>query len=208
MAPDPAHAGSGSATTLVVSTTDQLARDLRKAGDAGRGVTVVGAVRSVGTTYAAIMLARALSQTANVVLVDLAFGAPNLAVISTDPNAPGIAELIRGTASFGEIITRDQYSRVHLVAAGNAGSGVISLSSSPALATAIDALGHSYDHVVIDAGSVADVAAERFVPLTARAVLVAADPASAVTRILRLQLLQAGFSDVTVIAGGAQAVAA
>ncbi len=208
LAPDPAHAGSGSATTLVVSTTDQLARDLRKAGDIGRGVTVVGAVRSVGTTYAAIMLARALAQTANVVLVDLAFSAPNLAVISTDPNAPGIAELTRGTASFGDIITRDQYSRVHLVAAGNAGSDIISLSSSPALATAIDALGHSYDHVVIDAGSVADVAAERLVPLTARAVLVAADPASAVTRILRLQLLQAGFSDVTVIAGGAQAVAA
>ena len=45
---------------------------------------------------------------ANVVLVDLAFGAPNLSVISTDPKAPGIAELVRGTASFGDIITRDQ----------------------------------------------------------------------------------------------------
>ena len=76
LAPDPAHAGSGSATTLVVSTTDQLARDLRKAGDTGRGVTVVGAVRSVGTTYAAIMLARALSQTANVVLADLHLAHP------------------------------------------------------------------------------------------------------------------------------------
>ena len=50
-------------------------------------------------------------RTANVVLVDLAFGAPNLSVISTDPNAPGIAELMRGQASFGDIITRDQYSQ-------------------------------------------------------------------------------------------------
>ncbi len=69
------------------------------------------AMRNVGTTYAAITLARALAKDANVVLVDLAFGAPNLSVISTDPKAPGIAELVRGTASFGDIITRDQYSQ-------------------------------------------------------------------------------------------------
>ena len=47
--------------------------------------------------------------------------APNLSVISTDPNAPGIAELVAGAASFGDIITRDQYSNVHLVATGNVG---------------------------------------------------------------------------------------
>src|SRR5450759_3162943 len=104
------------AMPLAVSTVDQIARSLRQAGDAGRRVTVVGAMRNVGTTYAAITLARALAKEANVVLVDLAFGAPNLSVISTDPNAPGIAELVRGMASFGDIITRDQYSNVHLVA--------------------------------------------------------------------------------------------
>jgi hypothetical protein len=38
--------------------------------------------------------------------------------------------------------------------------------------------------------------------------LVAADPASTVTRTVRDRLLQAGFSDVAIIAGGAQAVAA
>ena len=51
-------------------------------------------------------------------------------------------------------------------------------------------------------------AAQRSTPLAARAVLVSADPANALTKIVRLQLLQAGFSDVTVVAGGAQAVAA
>ena len=94
---------------MPVGTVEQIARSLRQAGDAGRRVTVVGAARNVGTTYAAITLARALAKDANVVLVDLAFGAPNLSVISTDPKAPGIAELVRGTASFGDIITRDQY---------------------------------------------------------------------------------------------------
>ena len=68
----------------------------------------------------AITLARELAKQARVVLVDLALGAPNLSVIAVDPGAPGIADLVRGTASFGEIITRDRYSRVHLVMAGRA----------------------------------------------------------------------------------------
>ena len=138
---------------MVARTVEHIARDLRQGGDAGRRVTVVGTVRNVGTTYAAIMLARALAQDANVVLVDLAFSTPNLSVISTDPNAPGIAELVHGTASFGDVITRDQYSRVHLVAAGNVGGDVATLASSPMLATVIEALAHSYDHVVIDTGA-------------------------------------------------------
>ena len=151
---------------------------------------------------------RALAKDANVVLVDLAFGAPNLSVISTDPKAPGIAELVRGTASFGDIITRDQYSNVHLVATGNVGNDGAALAASPMLATVIEALVRSYDHVVIDVGSAADVAVERFAPLAPRAVLVAADPANPATRAARERLMMAGFADVTLLAGIAQAVAA
>jgi succinoglycan biosynthesis transport protein ExoP len=198
-------AGAGLAAMPAVSTIEQIAQSLRQAGDAGRRVTVVGAMRNVGTTYAAISLARALSNDANVVLVDLAFGAPNLSVISTDPNAPGIAELIRGTASFGDIITRDQYSNVHLVATGNIGNDAAALAASPMLATVIEALVQSYNHVVIDVGSAADVAVERFAPLAQRAVLVAADPANPATRD---RLMMAGFADVTLLAGAAQVAAA
>ena len=196
------------AVSLPVSTVEQIARNLRAAGDAGRRVTVVGTMRNVGTTYAAIMLARALAKDANVVLVDLAFGAPNLSVISTDPKAPGIAELVRGAASFGDIITRDQYSNVHLVATGNVGNDGATLAASPMLATVIEALVRSYDHVVLDVGSAADVAVERFAPLATRAVLVAADPAHPATRAARERLMMAGFADVTLLAGRAQAVAA
>jgi succinoglycan biosynthesis transport protein ExoP len=206
LSPDSGQGPGGMTAPLVANTVEMFARDLRHAGPGG--VIVVGTVRNVGTTYAAIMLARALAHEANVVLVDLAFSSPNLSVISTEPNAPGIAELVRGTASFGEVITRDQYSRVHLVAAGNVGNDVPTLASSPMLATVIEALSHSYEHVVIDMGSASDVAAERFVSLATHAMLVAADPASTVTRTVRDRLLQAGFSAVAVIAGGAHAVAA
>ena len=107
----PAPAAHPVMAPLAASSVDQIAARLRQAGDAGRRVIVVGTTRNVGTTFAAITLARTLAKASNVVLVDLAFGAPNLSVISTDPNAPGIAELVRGTASFGDIITRDQYSQ-------------------------------------------------------------------------------------------------
>ena len=206
LSPDAGPGPGGPAAPLVANTVEKFARELRQAGPGG--VITVGTVRNVGTTYAAIMLARALAQDANVVLVDLALSSPNLSVISTEPNAPGIAELVRGTASIGEVITRDQYSRVHLVAAGNVAGDVAPLAASPALATMIEALSQSYEHVVIDLGAASDVAAERFVTLARHAMLVAADPASAVTRTVRDRLLQAGFGDVAVIAGGAQAVAA
>jgi succinoglycan biosynthesis transport protein ExoP len=206
--PSAAPLAAMAAGPLAVNTVEQIAQSLRQAGDAGRRVTVVGAMRNVGTTYAAISLARALANDASVVLVDLAFGSPNLSVISNDPKAPGIAELVRGAASYGDIITRDQYSSVHLVATGNVGNDGPALAASPMLATVIEALVRSYDHVVIDVGSVADIAVERFAPLATRAVLVAADPANPATKAARERLMRAGIAEVTLLAGAPQVVAA
>ncbi len=204
----PSLTPSARAVPLRVSTVEQIAQNLRVADEDGRRVTVVGTMRNVGTTYAAIALARTLADDANAVLVDLAFDAPNLSVISTDPKAPGIAELVRGTASFGDIITRDQYSNAHLVATGEIGNDGPTLSASPMLATVIEALARSYDHVVIDVGSAADIAIERFAPLAAHAVLVAADPANPATKAARERLMLAGISDVTLVAGAPQVIAA
>ena len=204
----PAPAAIPAMPAMAASSLDQIAARLRQAGDAGRRVTVVGTTRNVGTTFTAITLARTLAKGSNVVLVDLAFGAPNLSVISTDPNAPGIAELVRGTASFGDIITRDQYSRVHLIATGNVGGDGAALAASPMLATVIEGLVRSYDHVVIDVGAASDIAVERFAPLATQAVLVTGDPANPVTRATRDRLMMAGFGEVAVLAGGAQAAAA
>jgi len=197
-----------SSAPLTARSVEQIVQTLRQAGDNGRRVIVVGTTRNVGATYAAISLARALAKDASVVLVDLAFGAPNLSIVSDDPKAPGIAELVRSTASFGDIITRDQYSLVHLVATGNVGGDGPALAASPMLATMIEALVRSYDHVVIDIGSAADIALERFASLAARAVLVAADPANPATKAAGERLMMAGFGDVTLLAGSAESVAA
>jgi Mrp family chromosome partitioning ATPase len=211
IAPAMAHAPMPVMPPMPVSSIEQLVARLRQAGESGRRVTFVGSARNAGTTYAAITLARALATETNVVLVDMAFGAPNLSVISTDPNAPGIAELVRGNAGFGDIITRDQFSPVHLVATGNIGNEGAALAASPMLQTVIEALAQSYDHVVIDAGSAADVPVEHFAHLAQKSVLVAgnpADPADPATRAARERMTMAGFADVTLVAGAAQTAAA
>jgi len=194
--------------SMAVGSIEEIAASLMQDGDNGRCVTVMGNMRDVGTTYAAITLARTLAGHGNVVLVDFAFGAPNLSVISTEPDAPGVADLIRGTASFGDIITRDQYSNVHLIATGEVGSDGPALAASPMLQTVIGALTQSYDYVVIDAGSAADVAVENFAPLARRAVLVGGDPADPATQAAHERMMVAGFADVALLAGGTQAAAA
>jgi polysaccharide biosynthesis transport protein len=94
-------------------TVDDIVAGLQQSGAGARSIAVIGSARNVGTTLTAIALARALARTARVVLVDLAFASPNVDVISNDPAAPGMAELVRGMASFGDIITRDRSSRAH-----------------------------------------------------------------------------------------------
>jgi len=187
---------------LAVNTLDSVVHALRSGGD--RRVAIAGASRNAGTTYAAIVLARLLAQDSNVVLVDLSLASPNISVISTDPNAPGIAELVRGTASFGQVITRDQASQVHLIAAGQVGGDAAALSAAPMLATMIEGLAQSYDHVLIDIGAVPEIAVERLVPLARRGVLVAADPSAPATRAARERLMQAGLPEVLLIAGAPQ----
>ena len=150
-----------------------MARALREAGETGRRIAVVGAAANIGTTQTAVALARALARDARVILIDLSLEQPNLAAISTDPRAPGIADLARGTASFGQIITRDRFSRVQLIAAGRVGADAAAVYKSERLAVGIDALSRAYDHLVIDAGAATGSPAERIARLAPCGVLVA-----------------------------------
>jgi Mrp family chromosome partitioning ATPase len=193
---------------MPVSSMEQIAGWLGQSGEAGRRVAVAGSGRNVGTTYAAISLARALAARGSVVLVDLAFSAPNLSVISTDPQAPGMAELLRGQVSFSDVITRDQYSTVHLVATGNVAGDAAGLAAAPMLPSALDALAQSYEFVVIDAGAVPDIAVERLTPLAAHAVLVATDASGHAARSARERLIAAGFPDVSLTLGAVDVAAA
>jgi succinoglycan biosynthesis transport protein ExoP len=134
-----------------------------------------------------------------VVLVDLTLGTPEVSVISSEPAAPGIADVVRGTASFGQIITRDKLSSLHLVGAGRTADDAAAILASQRLATTIEALARTYDHVVLDAGAVPEIMADRFARLAPKAVLVAAGPDHAATKAARERLMGAGFADITVL---------
>jgi tyrosine-protein kinase Etk/Wzc len=181
---------------------EALGREIGEAGEAGRRIMLVGAARHIGTTVTAITLARSLARRGRVVLVDLALGNPDVSVIAADPAAPGIADLIRGSATYGEIITCDRHSRVHLVMAGRAAADTEAVIASPRLAITLEALARSYDHLVIDAGALPQIDAERFAQFAPRAVLIAHQIEDVTANEARERLLRAGFIEVGTLASG------
>jgi polysaccharide biosynthesis transport protein len=182
---------------------ERLAEDLCRAGEGARKVTVLGTASGEGITLTALALARLMAREARLVVVDLAASSPAISAASVDPNAPGLAELMQGEASFSQIITRDRLSRVHLVSAGRPGSDR-GLLQSPRLALAIDALLRVYDHVLLDAGSASDLPAE-LLTANARAVVVPDASMEQDARALMCDELKAvGFSDVTMLSGAVQ----
>jgi exopolysaccharide transport family protein len=182
-------------------TVADIALAVQESGDMGKRIAVLGAGTSVGTSATAVALARALARSARVVLIDLSLDRPNLAAIAMDPGALGIADLVRGTATFGQIITRDRFSRVQVVPAGRVGLDAAAVYRSDRLTVAVDALSRTYDHVIIDAGAAPGVPADRIARLAPCAVMVAGGVAAASADAVRAHLAAAGFEDIAVFDG-------
>ncbi len=181
-----------------IGEIEQLAETLADAGAAAHKVTVLGTAASESITLTALTLARLMSRRIKVVVVDLAASSLTIPAVSVDPNAPGLAELMQGEASFAQIITKDRLSRVHLVSAGRPGFDR-ALLQSPRLTLAIDALLRVYDHVLLDAGAASDLPAE-LLTAGARAVVVPdASMADDARTLMCDQLRAVGFSEVTML---------
>jgi succinoglycan biosynthesis transport protein ExoP len=177
---------------------EQLAEVVRTAGEAAGKITMLGTASGESITLTALTLARLIARSAKVVVVNLAAASPEILAVSVDPAAPGLAELMLGEASFSQVITKDRFSRVHLVSAGRAGFDR-ALLQSPRLTLAIDALQRVYDHVLLDAGAASDLPAE-LLTAQARAVMVPDASMTADARHLMCDRLRAvGFSEVTML---------
>ena len=177
---------------------EQLAGQLLAAGAAARKVTILGTASSQSITQTALTIARLIARSAKVIVVDLTATSPTISAVSVDPNAPGLAELMQGEASFTQVITKDRLSRAQLVSSGRPGSDR-TLLQSPRLGLAIDALLNVYDHVLLDAGSAADLPAE-ILTSQARAVVVPDAAMAPDARNLMCEQLKAvGFSEVTML---------
>ncbi len=179
-----------------------LADELRHAGAAGARLAVFGAVAGINSSQIAIKLSRLLADDSRVVLVGLASGAAAIRGISNEPSAPGLAELARGAASFGGVITKDKFSPLHLISAGQAPVDRIGVLAAPGMVANFNALARAYDHVIADAGEASGAEIERISEIAPRAVLVTDTLSSVAASSARERLLAAGFADVRLLAGG------
>jgi MinD-like ATPase involved in chromosome partitioning or flagellar assembly len=180
------------------SEIERLADVLTGRAGTARKLTVLGTAPGESITLTTLTLARLMSRQAKVVVVDLAGAMPTIAAASIDPAAPGLAELMQGQASFGQIITKDLKSRAHLVSAGRPGFDRAQLQS-PRLTLTIDALLRVYDHVLLDVGTGSDLPAEL---LTSQAcAVVVPDPSMAPDARTAMcdQFRAVGFAEVTML---------
>jgi uncharacterized protein involved in exopolysaccharide biosynthesis len=188
-----------------VSAIEEFAHNLHAAGVEGSQIAFFATTPQLDTGWVAVKFARALARDARVVLV--AFGGADKAIkeISSDPGAPGLAELMSGAVSFGDIITRDRASNLNLIAAGR-GPSRSALLAAPSLARNFAALAHAYPHVVIDAGMLGGRDVERDTEAVARlathAMLLVETLAGTTTTQARDSLLDAGFDNVTLVIAG------
>jgi uncharacterized protein involved in exopolysaccharide biosynthesis len=180
---------------------DVLAREVNAAGPQAHRIAVFETRLRIGATDTALALARRLAKLGAVALVDLSFSG-GLSAIVSDPATPGISELDAGIASFGDLITRDRYSPVHVILAGQTPSASTVVLRSPRLSVAIEALARSYDHVVIDGGLLSEATLDLFARLALLAVLVAEGVADPAVASARDSAVAAGFANVNVLAKG------
>jgi hypothetical protein len=85
---------------------------------------------------------------------------------------------------------------------------VASIAQSPQLVITVEALARSYDHVVINAGTLPDMPLEAIAALASQAVLVADAPDDPISAAAQEHLLAAGLSTVSVLQGWSLAPAA
>ena len=183
------------AAEIPMNAVADAAYDLDRLGV--RRIAVFGAAPGMNISQAAVKLARALAEESRVILVGLTSGETAIRAISNEPSADGLAELAHGMASFRDIITKDRLSPLHLIAPGHASTDRLQILSARGIVTAFDALAHSYDHVVIDAGPVSGPGIDRIAEFAPHAVLVAETAAAASTA--REELLASGIVDVTTL---------
>lgn len=198
--PPPFAATSRAPAEACISTIDDIVGALRQASQNERRVAVIGGGREVDTSPTAIAIARSLARSARVVLVDLAARTRSVDYLSNNPSAPGIADLVRGTASFGDIITRDRFSNLHVVGLGLVDGDPTELLSSRIMLSAIDALGQSYDYLVINTGASSGANFAPYNQMAGRAVLVAGETPQPLLRDF-LPFTSASFAEVAVSAG-------
>lgn len=183
-----------------LSGVKDVAQWLRQPIQGSPGVVVMSVTADAPTSLSTLTLARTLAANSKVVVVGLLKQAPVLEAVSAWPNMPGLSDVIAGSASFGQIISKDKLSRVHIVQYGRAEVRLAAILGSRQFAVMMEALRRAYDHVIIDAGTLSGECS-RLSAMAPRCLLIARDRAELATSAAFEILVDAGFGEVAVMAG-------
>jgi uncharacterized protein involved in exopolysaccharide biosynthesis/Mrp family chromosome partitioning ATPase len=205
---EPPHPALG----VPVSAIGDIAKRVLETANQGRRIAVLGISPVTGdASLAALTFARALSKEKRAILVALpaaslpsaAGGIPGLAVVSSNPRAPGLSDVVRGKAPISAAITRDRLSRLHIVTAGTPAADAAVLTKSMVFLTAIEALARSYDFIVLDAGAASEDMLARVAEIAPRAVMISPQGAAADVSGAGKKLVSAGFRETMIAAPSA-----
>ncbi len=154
-APETAAASAPVAVTeadvVRVATIGAIARRIASRSDTGGYRTMIaGETDLMGISSHAVELAKALAEIGqSVVLIDWAPEGDGVAHALALPHGPGISELLAGTASFDQIISRVPSSDAHVIAAGAFESTGAAALDPDRLNLVLDALDEAYDQVIV-----------------------------------------------------------
>ncbi|ALK09084.1 GumC family protein [Blastochloris viridis] len=186
--------GEASAPAPGAPTLSDLVRE-RGAGM----VAVAPANGSVDASPIVVRLARGLAVSGRAVLIELDPRQTGASLVG-DPAAPGVVDLVRGTASFGQVIQRDRTSRLHIVPTGAPSPEIEDLLAADRLVVALSALAQTYDHVILAAPPATALAKAAFAPQLPLVVVVGPkkwEPAEA--EQIYDQLTEAGIADLIAV---------
>ncbi|MEV6346230.1 protein kinase [Actinoplanes sp. NPDC051851] len=133
--------------------------DGRRANPRGRSLLLTGAHRKEGTTAVTCGLAIAMAETgARVVLVDANLRTPGVGrYLAMDP-APGLAEVLGGSARVPDVLHKSLGGRLTVLPAGDPGPDPGGLLASPRLGATLRTLTERFDVVLVDAPALHGVA--------------------------------------------------
>ena len=133
------------------STLVSQAVIISRASGHGACTLIVGSSDAAPAGAAAVDIGRALAAEGRTILVELRSGLlAGSGLTAAESRTQGLGELVRGEKSFAEVIHRDADSRLHFIVAG-----VPSAQAGDSLDVAVEALGETYDHLVVLAAPIA-----------------------------------------------------
>jgi Mrp family chromosome partitioning ATPase len=187
---------------------DDIVDTLENDGGVERRIAIFGAAPGMDASWTALKFARAFAAHSRVILVGLGAADEAIRATSHDPSASGLAELAARTASFRDVITKDQQSGLHLISSGHMPTDRSDVLVAPSMATNFAALARGYDRVIIAAGTTTGPELEAIAALAPYAILAAGTLTEAGTAAAYDRLLNAGFAEVAVLGAAGETMQA